>query len=443
MSAYDDAAEIYLMGDIWTIPVLGHDHTPIAGATGYTGTVTVEKIMRWLDPDPMVRAKAGRGNALSNTGIRHDLTLAIDVDEGYGNKNGVAQLAEYAEKRGLPPLPGTWSSTARGPDTGSRQYVYTIDENVKLKTKPCKSVEVCNWHHRFTVCAPSIHPRTGQQYTWYLPGEAGVPPTWGEATTRYPRRDFFTKLPIEWVQAFKGGVVNADRAALTVELPELVATFAAGEPDGLISYLLRKWEAEHVGHDEFKNAMLNALILGRQGHVGVPELVELLIDRFTGYVDTARPHDAEREVKSLIEFTVTIAQQKPINTTSIEPGELGQVRLLSGVQMPTIVHLPQAEMVLPDGAATYDELRYFLDTYTRYARPTRLAHRITWAKAAPAGQQGYHFRQLIAGALAGDFPASRVLPAIREIHQHHGGAADPRYILCVALGAILNEKASA
>lgn len=435
MDPYDEAAEIYAMSRLWPIPVGGKAH-PISGATGYDGTVTPEKIAEWLHPDPVRRARAGRGASMSNAGLRHQLTLAIDVDDGYGAKSGVAQLAAWAAKVGLPPLPGTWSSTARGDGSPSRQYVYRIAEDVKFKTKPCNSVELCTWHHRYTVCAPSIHPDTGKVYRWYLPGPDGTPPGWGEPTDRYPTLQAFTALPEVWVNALRGGVVNADRDADTVALPELCATFPAGEPDGLVRHLMAKWQAEHVGHDELKNGLINALMLGRQGHTGVPALVQLLVGKFRDYARAERPHDPG-EADRLVAFCATIAQQKPL-PPPVRPGQVPTPhQFMAGMVAPA------AEPEETGGRATDEEISYFLATYTRYANPARLARRLTWAKTDPAWKQGGHFRHLVEDALAGHYPAGHALRAIGDVHRHHQGTTDPRLILSLALGAALNAKVSA
>lgn len=440
---YDEAAEIYLAGGLWTIPVIGKDQ-PVAGATGYEGTVTPEKIMRWLHPDPVVRARAGRGVRMDNVAVRHDLTVAIDVDDGYGDKNGVQQLVAFAKKHDLPPLPGTWSSTARGFESPSRQFIYAIAENVKMKTKPCKAVEVCCWHHRYTVASPSIHPNNRRPYTWYLPGAPGVPPTWGAATTRYPRREFFTPLPSEWFRIFQGGLVNADRSAVTVALPGLVATFAPGEPDGLIRYLLAKWESEHVGHDEFKNAMIHALMLGRQGHTGVAALVELLIERFTDYVNDARPNTAGREVESLVEFCTTIAQQKPLPPAP-KPGEpLTPEQFMADMVAPTTSSVDNADSADPIGLAAAEELAYLFGTYTRCVAPERLDLRVTWAMGDPVHRLPVHAQRLIEDALLGLYPAAPAYHGLVAACRVHGiSEADARTVFAVALGKVLDARMAA
>lgn len=313
MNAFDTAAGRYLSLGWSPIPVRGKA-MPAKGSTGYDGTVTTPKVQAWLDDDPLIRARAGRGVGLDNIGLRHKLTLAIDVDHGYGDKDGAAQISRYAEKRSLPPLPGTWSSTARGDDSPSRQYLYRLPADERFSTKPCPAVEICCWHHRFTVCAPTVHPTTGAQYRWYRPSEAGLPPTWGEPTDAWPVPDNLADLPRDWIAALRGGVANADRSAVVVDLTSLFATFTPGEPDGLVRHLINRWSdpAVHVGHDEAKNALINAFMLGREGRPGVPALYRVIVGRYVDYLSVARPDVAAAESRSLVAACAAIAQQKPI-----------------------------------------------------------------------------------------------------------------------------------
>jgi hypothetical protein len=430
MPAYDDAALDYL-GEGWLpIPVRGKS-IPVGKTTGYDGTVTVEKVAGWLNDDLNQRALDGRGVGVDSIGIRHHLTLAIDVDHGYGDKNGVQQLAEWATKLGLPPLPATWSSTARGDDSPSRQYLYRIAEDVTFKTKPCKSVELCTWHHRFTVCAPTIHPGTHTPYAWYLPGTDGVPPAWGARSDRIPAVDELAELPAEWFAALRGGVANADKSAVVVDLPELFATFTAGEPDGLVRHLITKWsdDGQHVGHDEFKNALINALMVGREGHPGVPELYAVLVDRYTRYLNVSRPDVAAHEVRSLVDACATIAQQKPVTRAAdvLPPVGMG----VDPLDYPAL--------------ATDEELDTWLDTYTRFDNPTRLGRRIHWMKTDPACRLTWHARHLVAETFTGNYPADRAVRALAGAYRHHGGQDHngPKALLSMALGAILNAKVCA
>lgn len=453
MPAYDDSARAYLAAGWAPIPVRGKT-MPAKGATGYDGTVTPEKVEGWLQADTTARARAGRGVGLDNIGLRHQLTLAIDVDQGYGNKGGVAQLAAWATKVGLPPLPATWSSTARGDDSPSRQYLYRIDADVVFKTKPCEAVELCCWHHRFTVCAPTIHPTTGTPYTWYEPAAAGVPPTWGSPSAFFPTPAHLPILPTAWTVALRGGVANADRSAETVDLPELMAAFPTGDPDGLVRWLIAKWSdpAQHVGHDEAKDALINCFMVGREGHPGVPDLYAVLVQRYTDYLAVARPDVAAAEVRSLVTACAVIAQQKPVTPTAgpfVAMGYRSVDDFLAGRKTP--LGPPVADGPTPSieaaftTAATDEELAYFLAGYTGYSRPDKLGRRAAWMKTEEPARLAWHTRCMVADALAGQYPAARALDALAAAYAAHGGQ-DPhgaRALLSVALGAVLNAKVSA
>jgi hypothetical protein len=435
------AARPYLGAGWWPIPIRGKA-MPVKGVTGYEGSVTAEKVEGWLVPNVTTRALNGRGVGMDNIGIRHQLTLAIDVDQGYGSKGGVAELAAFATRAGLPPLPGTLSSTARGDDSPSRQYIYRIERDEPLKTKPCDSVELCNWHHRFTACWPSIHPN-GNVYRWYAPGDPGVPPGWGAPLDGVPALDGAAWLPAEWYRAFIGAVANADRTATTVEVPDLVATFSTDGPDGLVRYLIEKWsdESQHVGHDEAKGALIHAFMLGREGRPGVAQLLTVIFDRFTAYLTVARPGAAEREAATLVEACAAIAQQKPLAETTYYLGATPTpAEFMAGA-----VPLPVPTAAEDPNVATDEEMALFLSTYTRYGRPDRLGRRAAWMTGDAPSALHRHARYLVADVFAGHYPARKALDVLQTAYRHHGGQnpAAPRHILSAALGATLNAKVSA
>lgn len=446
---FNIGAEVYLASGLLPIPVFGK-HLPAGGATGRRGTVTDAKVNAWLSPNPRVREEAGRFAGHNNIGIRHDLTVAIDVDQGYGNKGGVAQLAQFAADRGLPPLPATWSSTARGDDSPSRQYLYRIPERIDFKTKPCKSVELCCWHHRFTVCAPSIHPATGDPYAWYLPGAPGVPPTWGERTTRYPRLDLLPVLLPEWFEAFRGAAANADADVEVTEVREFVNTFAEGEPDGLIRWLIEKWTdpANHVGHDEFKNATINAMMLGRAGHPGVRELLRVLWSRFTDYLTSAAdPPRPVSEAEKLVVACADIAQRKP----EPEPAGqyLGSVQMVNGqcvrVETGFFTGLPVAQQDGPE-VADDDTWSAFLATFTEDRRGWMARNRERWMVEALRDRPGSatlhrHAVKAFGEVLAGHYSAATAVAFLSAAAPP--GAADTTLRIALAGALAQLERATA
>lgn len=437
MGAYDDGARAYLGADLLPIPVRGKS-VPAKGTTGYDGTVTAEKVEAWLNTDLDQRARDGRGVGLDNIGIRHQRTLAIDVDHGYGDKNGVDQLREYTAKLGLPPLPATWSSTARGDDSPSRQYVYRIAEDVTFKTKPCQAVELCTWHHRFTVVAPTIHPGTGTPYRWYLPGQDGAPPAWGAPTDAIPTAAGLPELPAAWFAALRGGVANADKSAVVIDLPDLFATFPAGEPDGLVAHLIRKWgdEATHVGHDEFKNALINALMVGREGHPGVPTLFAVLLDRYTRYLAVARPDAADAEVRSLVAACATIAQQKPVRPTTGFEGILLDEDNRAG-------NRSTAPVLDPVDDETWAA---FLATFTEDPCSWMADNRTAWLREAMATRPNrdrafrHHATAAFRDVIQGRYSAPRAVALLTE--QHAGPDTDLTLRACLAAALSTLEGAT-
>lgn len=425
---YDETAEIYYMSGLWTIPVAGKC-PPVAGATGYGGVVNVEKIAAWTDPDPKVREAAGRFRHHTNGAVRHWRTLAIDVDHGYNDKDGVTHLTQFARDHDLSPLPATWSSTARGDQAQARQYFYNLPpgDQITFNTKPCDAVELCTWHHRYSIVYPSVHPDNGWTYRWYRPDRDGVPPTWGRCDEQIPRAASFAVLPQEWLKAFTGTVADADRTMDTAELDELLDTFPEGEPDIWVQQQIDKYNdmTTHVGHDVFKKAGLHALLLGREGHSGAGELFQLLVERLEHYVYDVRPRSAASEVTSLVDWVTELAQQKPVK--------------------------PWGPRVLPSSAggdaALVDEDTWsaFMATYTGFALPSRLRRRIAWMHTDPPTRLRLHAGHVVAEVVQGLYPARRGLSAIAAAYQHHGGddPVAPEQLLSHALHAILSTKASA
>ncbi len=159
------------------------------GATGKNGSVTEEKIAEWsADPE-----WSGQ-----NTAIRHHLTMGIDVDH-YGDKNGADQLALLESKYGI--LPGTPSTTARGADSPSRQYVFALREPVVMYGKPPIEglkpeqihIEVIQAHHRYSVVWPSVNPDADNApYIWY--------DAEGQPMELPPHIDDLEYLPEAWLE---------------------------------------------------------------------------------------------------------------------------------------------------------------------------------------------------------------------------------------------------
>jgi hypothetical protein len=294
----------------FSIPVKGKSHVP-KGVTGSAGTVDKDTVRKHL-----ISREAG----YDNLGIRHDGTIAIDVDV-YEEKNGVESLRKFATQHNLSPLPPTYSSTARGPQSPSRQYFYRLPEYVKLESKPridghlAEDVEICQYHHRFSVIYPSVHPDTGEVYMWYLPGDEGF--SWGEVTDEMPDVDDLPELPEEWIIALQRAEDSElDYDADVTDADSLISTFRDGEPSPPVLKAIETARTQHPGHDATYSSLYNAFMFGREGHPGVRRLVSIIVSRHQEYLETEHPDRAlKNEVQAIIKDASTKAQQSPVEST--------------------------------------------------------------------------------------------------------------------------------
>lgn len=306
---YDASALQYLKNGLRPIPVRGKAPPP-AGCTGATGSLTKDKLKAWLSSDPARRESEGRTMYHNNVALVHKDTIAIDVDV-YDGKDGRAMLEQLTHVSNVSPLPDTYSSTSRGAESPSRQYIYKLPAGcggIRWATKPCEAVELCVWHHRYSVVAPSIHPTTRQPYVWYAPNGAPTTP---------PTKDQLTELPVEWVDLLSvkdtphyATVVEQPPTPVTVDIDDLLASFSqATRPSALVKLRLAHWSDldNHLGHDEAVKALINALLLGLEGHSGVHNLFALIVTRFNTYVQRKRPSQANYEVTALVEYAARSA----------------------------------------------------------------------------------------------------------------------------------------
>lgn len=416
---FEAAAQSYLDAGWFPMPV-GKKGELLSGATGYDGTVTPEKVARWLTGD----RTGGRSDvAYDNVSIRHDgTTMSIDVDVKE-DKDGATDVRIWATGRGLPPLPATISSTARI-DSPSRQYLYRVPPMTRFVGKPCgngAAVEICQNHNRHTVCWPSVHQDTGGTYAWYGPGGDGYPPSWGARLDRIPSPNDLAMLPAEYVEAWRAGQLRTDPNAVTVEVAGLLRSFAPGKPDGLVAFTLREVEATHIGHDEFKAGLIHAIMLGREGNPGVPHLILALVEKYRAYVEAARPGEAAKEIADLVGWCVGTAQRKALSTPLSTTTEW------------------------PVGWATSDEVMTWLTTYTRRKGGKYLRRRVKRMNAEPLVSIQWHVERMMTDTLEGLSSARDVTRAVSASYMSRDGSdrSAPGRILAAALGRVLRSNAGA
>lgn len=157
----------------------------VSKATGHDGEITIEKVSAWVE-DSAYR--------YAHVSLRAEGWIGIDVDN-YDGKQGASQLEELEERLGV--LPDTFTSTARGAFSKSRQYIYRVPDDTPRKSKAANDIEIIQRCHRNTAAYPTYHRKTGQLYRWYDPD--------GSLATEIPRLEDIPFLPQPWLDYLARG----------------------------------------------------------------------------------------------------------------------------------------------------------------------------------------------------------------------------------------------
>jgi hypothetical protein len=166
-------------------------HPPPVGFTGWLGAdPTDEQIEAWRTSKPngnlLVRAEPGM--------------LGFDVD-AYDDKTGGRTLKEGESRWG--PRPPTYRNSSKPDDPVSGHLIYRVPEDfrsvgvLKFPESEIGDVEMVQRHHRFFVCWPSVHPKTGSLYRWYGPDGEILPE--GEV----PSPEDAPELPQAWLDGLR------------------------------------------------------------------------------------------------------------------------------------------------------------------------------------------------------------------------------------------------
>ncbi len=313
MSPFGSAANLYVERGWRPFPVEGK-FPPVRGVTGRDGVVTAEKIEDWLG-----------SHAHWNLALRAEGYVAIDVDH-YGDKHGADTLAEYEVRLGR--LPATWRSSARGADNPSGQRFFRIAEGDKpLVGKIGSDIEVVQFHHRYSVVWPSIHP-SGLLYEWISPaGDGGQP---------VPNLEWdIPDLPQAWVDELSREP-HADLAdgVTVIAWRQLVESFNTGEPClAVMSYMNDVIGVDHMGHDEAFRFALRGFMLGREGHTGVAAVItDEVWSPFVKYIGEHSDRDPKEPAQVFTAANDT-AQRKVVTDVCRCPqaGELSDADLVGVV----------------------------------------------------------------------------------------------------------------
>lgn len=296
-----------LRADGWTGTLPLRHGTKFPPPKGYTG---------WGCPDPSYadcedwahEHTPGRSDYRGTTqlGIRvRPDTAFIDVD-AYDGKLGAQTLAE-AERRWGPLPAGPWSSARDDGVSGIRGYripsgtvlasKIAFPDEVGVDEDGSGGIEIVQRHHRYVVAWPSIHPKTGTQYTWR--GTAGP--------SVHPRPEDLPELPAAWIEGLRATAdTQAEHRATTAEGLALLQRMPQGECPTVEKALERAVADLRNGsrHDTTCSNVMRLLRLGEQGHPGVvgehAALARLERAFSAAISDRATPAEARAEFERMV-----------------------------------------------------------------------------------------------------------------------------------------------
>ena len=232
--------------------------------------------------------------------------IGIDVDD-YDGKTGAATLAEAQKRWGE--LPPSYRSSARSDGvSGIRLYRIpegaALAESIKFSELGLGGIEICQFHHRYVMCWPSIRDDLGgSQYCWYPDEMPDVGAFVAAAINEFmpglksmyqdhpPALDDIPELPAKWVEA----LTEPDRngAELPPDGPYNVrAAITDGEPSQRVAHKLGQaltyLYSPDCRHDEILHKVLGVLRCGRNGEPGVKRALQAMREAFANVVGPAR-----------------------------------------------------------------------------------------------------------------------------------------------------------
>lgn len=232
-----------------------------------------------------------------------DGVIGLDVDDyedEHQTKRGCETMRELVAQWG--PLPDTYMSTSRAPETASGIHLYRVPAGTRLKDR-LPDVDVIQPGHRYAVVAPSVvswdkghdvdPPRV---YQWYGPD---LKPC------AEPKLEALPWLPERWLDGLRDttervqlDVVDfADDTAALAWLAENIP----GYREPMTSVLRRAAEglADSVdvgAHQAIVEPLNHIIFLAAEGHHGLKAAVELAHNAFFSEVLGAKDGEARRDL---------------------------------------------------------------------------------------------------------------------------------------------------
>lgn len=273
-----------------TIPLTHNTKSPVP--TGFTGGDGA-----WPNAD-QIKSWARGTYRNGNIALRMpENVIALDVDEGYKGKNGQSTIDDLEAKWGK--LPPTFTSGSR--PVGGHRF-YTVPEDANLPGQIGPSVEILQYHHRYSVVWPSLNPDSGEIYTWkdkdgavidYIPSPTELPP-----------------LPPRWVEGLQRTSFSRSVEAKLNDEQVLawLGTMREGEPCSLVARALNEGVEGCSGlsgsrHDSTLSHVWGLLGLGAKGHSGVQEALDTLQGEYISAVGPERqggPAEARHDYNDMV-----------------------------------------------------------------------------------------------------------------------------------------------
>ena len=284
----------------------------VSKATGHDGEITYEKVSGWVNDFSFRYA---------HVSLRAEGWIGIDVDN-YDGKQGAQQLEELEERLGV--LPDTFTSTARGAFSKSRQYIYRVPDDTPRKSKAAKDIEIIQRCHRNAAVYPTYHRKTGQIYRWYNPD--------GTLANEIPRLEEIPVLPEPWLDYLaRGAGHDGDLGTHDLfqgDLTPWALWLGSGEPSEAYRALIDSINSNsHIGHDALGFYLQEIhhlrLLYGEKGGLHALSALHDL------YFETTNDPNPEKEWDDWIRWIIT-ADWVPteVSEKSLLSGFIGWVRRL-------------------------------------------------------------------------------------------------------------------
>ncbi len=301
-----DSADAYFAAGSNTIPLpAGEKWPPPPGITGWNG--------RYL---ASIEGYDWSGNIALR--LAPDV-VGVDVDVYAG---GDRSLKELEERYG--PLPTTWWSTSR--DDGSGIAFFRVPFGTTLATDPAEGIDMIQAFHRYAVCGPSIHPKTGRPYRW-------VDELAEEDVDLPPHPADLPDLPWAWIE----GLRSLKQAGADPITPGAARQFvdentSAGRPGALLVAAIRSLDGVRAGgrHDALVRV---ACWIARESAAGWYSATEAF-DRLHGWWCSAVSDDPRRADGGEFASAVLWA----IGQAPADPQRLEQLRAELGARTMDLDH---------------------------------------------------------------------------------------------------------